>query len=733
MTHALNLPPGTCAVPAAHDWVLDPDQVQPQRRPTVPRYGDDRWSLLALSQNPSTREGIVYWKKWFPDAYRDAFRHAAWALITLPLPRTVPLVHGGAPMRVRLSADRTFKTIQQWAVFAHWLVARGIPTLSAVTADDLTAFAGHLDKQRGMARNTACGHLITLTRLHFYGTAFLPAVNRLTEPPWLRDGHDDYLPAASSRGENLTEPITPQTMGPLLVWSLRFLEQFADDILNAYQEREQIMVAAAAADSATAAMGNDQLLRYLYATKQAGGPIPVIFAGGLPARAAIIYLAAKTGTPTRTVAATLKQPIWREYLRRHHASATLDTPVTGRLDGRPWHEPFPYYERHNLVRMLSTACFVVIAYLTGMRPGEVLALEVGCCPQPPAAGSGRQLIYATALEEAAPGEDAPAHALIHGRQFKHAVDENGVHQSAGAVRVPWVAVPPVVTAVRVMERLSQGSRLLFDAMAEDRRSSDIRTGRSLSPVTVHNRVKAFIEWVNQHARSGGREAEVIPADAHGAISLGRFRRTLAWHIARRPGGLVALAVQYGHLRTLISEGYAARSRNGIHELLDFETARAVAQDLTDVHEALDNGGGVSGPAARRLINAAGIEHRRFGGLVTTTRQARSLLADPTLNVFHNSEAFLFCNYDRAKALCHPSRGGQTTPSLDRCRSNCANIARTDEHASQIENAAGELRAQACSPLLPKPLADRLRQKADHLAQLASDHRASRITADQEDS
>ncbi|WP_245674039.1 hypothetical protein [Actinoplanes rectilineatus] len=196
---------------------------------------------------------------------------------------------------------------------------------------------------------------------------------------------------------------------------------------------------------------------------------------------------------------------------------------------------------------------------------------------------------------------------------------------------------------------------------------------------------------------------------------------------------MALAVQYGHLRTLISEGYAARSRNGVHELLDFETARIAAEHLTDVHEALENGGGVSGPAARRLINAAGTEHRRFGGMITTTRQAHSLLADPALNVFHNSEAFLFCNYDRAKALCHPSRGPQTIPSLDRCRPNCANIARTDEHASQIEDTAAELRAQAGSPLLPAPLADRLRQKADHLAQFAAEHRTSRITVDEEHS
>ncbi|WP_327115048.1 hypothetical protein OHB12_00365 [Nocardia sp. NBC_01730] len=49
---------------------------------------------------------------------------------------------------------------------------------------------------------------------------------------------------------------------------------------------------------------------------------------------------------------------------------------------------------------------------------------------------------------------------------------------------------------------------------------------------------------------------------------------MAWHIARRPGGLVALAVQYGHLRTLVSEGYATRQRGGIHQLLDMETDTA---------------------------------------------------------------------------------------------------------------------------------------------------------------
>ncbi|MFI1510606.1 hypothetical protein [Streptomyces sp. NPDC020597] len=89
-----------------------------------------------------------------------------------------------------------------------------------------------------------------------------------------------------------------------------------------------------------------------------------------------------------------------------------------------------------------------------------------------------------------------------------------------------------------------------------------------------------------------------------ALGTRRFRRTLAWHIARRPGGLVVLAIQYGHLRTaLVSEAYAARSRDGIHERIDIETVRAVADTVADLNDDLQAGGGLSGRAARRAIEA----------------------------------------------------------------------------------------------------------------------------------
>lgn len=88
-----------------------------------------------------------------------------------------------------------------------------------------------------------------------------------------------------------------------------------------------------------------------------------------------------------------------------------------------------------------------------------------------------------------------------------------------------------------------------------------------------------------------------------------------------------------------------------------------------------------------------------------------------------------CNYDRAKALCHPGRGGKSeAPSLDRCKANCANIARTDDHARQLKEAADSLGRQATLSLVPAPLAARLHERAARLSQLADLHNGERVIA-----
>jgi len=216
------------------------------------------------------------------------------------------------------------------------------------------------------------------------------------------------------------------------------------------------------------------------------------------------------------------------------------------------------------------------------------------------------------------------------------------------------------------------------------------------------------------------------SDPHGNIGLSRFRRSLAWHIARRPNGLVALAIQYGHMRTAFdwtSEGYGSRSRNGIHDLIDLETARAVADTVAALQGDLENGGGISGPAARRAIKAAAAAPR-FAGVLITLASARRLLANEDAMIYDNPHALVLCHYKREKALCHRD-GIRDTPSLDRCVPGCGNIARTDQQSTQLRDRALALEARAGN--VPQPVGDRLRANAARLRELAGKHDRTRVT------
>ncbi|MGI5380513.1 hypothetical protein ACQEV2_41115 [Streptomyces sp. CA-251387] len=78
------------------------------------------------------------------------------------------------------------------------------------------------------------------------------------------------------------------------------------------------------------------------------------------------------------------------------------------------------------MRQLGTACLIVIAYLTGMRPGEAAGLRSGCCPDPQPDSAGRK-----------------GRHLITSTVYKTARDEDGNHRSEGEVRdVPWWPSPP---------------------------------------------------------------------------------------------------------------------------------------------------------------------------------------------------------------------------------------------------------------------------------------------------
>ncbi|GGW86117.1 hypothetical protein AB0E64_38730 [Streptomyces caelestis] len=325
------------------------------------------------------------------------------------------------------------------------------------------------------ARITVHSGLSSLTRLWVFDQ-LSGRPSGIGCPPWEIEGVGDYLPPATPGGENATEAIAEQTMGPLLLWAIRTVEEFSDDILAAWVERSRLREAAAANVATPASRA---ALRAFMARIDAEElPIPSTDWLGRTTPAGV-YIAALTGASLNQVYNASRDHGWRQAALARPGPCPLSVPISGLLDGTAWREAIDYTEAAFLRRQLGTACFIVIAYLTGMRPGEAAGLRSGCCPDPE--------------PEPEPGSAEPQRRhLITSTVYKTARDADGNHRSEGEIRdVPWVAIAPVVNAIRVLERMVPDGQLLFDHHAHDLRGTRAGTG-SLTVHTLGIRVEDFV-------------------------------------------------------------------------------------------------------------------------------------------------------------------------------------------------------------------------------------------------
>lgn len=250
---------------------------------------------------------------------------------------------------------------------------------------------------------------------------------------------------------------------------------------------------------------------------------------------------------------------------------------------------------------------------------------------------------------------------------------------------------------------------------------------------MNSGIKGFIQWANREAHIQGLPGQVIPDDPDGAVGLSRFRRTLAWHIARRPGGLIALAIQYGHMRTVLdartSSGYASRSSGGLHSVLDVETALAAVDTAAHLRDRLAAGEKISGSASRRALTAAATAPRLAGRIVPAqyAKKAAKYLARDGLVLFDNPHAMLICVFKHSNALCDPDPDANA-PRQDACEQGCGNAIRTDTHARELRERADDRDVLAAHS--PGPLGARFRRGAAGLRALADAHDATARTAEE---
>lgn len=510
-------------------------------------------------------------------------------------------------------------------------------------------------------------------------------------------------PSRPTRTENATDRIPEAVLGPLIAWSLRFIDDFAPDILAAEEHRRRLHERRRQNRSSYRTGASDALRELLARHLKDGRPLP-----GHRGRPNMGFLALTLGCHVKTLERLRPQiddAVARVGLDTY---SWFDLPNTGRLDGQPWLQTIASDHRYAyglaaLTRMLQTAAYTALAFLSGIRDSEIKHLRRGCLhtERNPDGTAYRWKVTSLAFK----GEDDPA-----------------------GVEATWVIGAPAARAITVLERLQPpGIDWLFTVVNGPGTGPAARGNNEvLGSSTTNDQLNDFVTWINDYCTLHGRPDGIPTVNGHRwKLSTRQFRRTLAWFIARRPGGTVAGAIAYRHLSVQMFEGYAGASDSGFRAEVESEQALARGEHLlvmTDAHEHTNLAGPSAAEAARRLEEFA--DRARFGGTVVTDRRRLKRLmerGDPAVY----PGTYVTCVHDHVKALCRPRHDttGRDRPDLGTCRPlQCRNVALTADNTAAWQQEIQRIDDRlAARPPLPPLLEHQLRERRDELVRFLTRH------------
>ncbi|WP_225246938.1 MULTISPECIES: hypothetical protein [Agrobacterium] len=661
-------------------------------RAQLPRFGDDHWDLSAAIFRVNARYSN----------YRLNF-----ARIADPVTRRLAKEYVIARLRIHVSgyrapcgatsAIRLLRYIQHFAAFLRTQL--GAVDLGRVDQALLDAYLVYARDGGRRTPHETVKYVEVPIDLH-----------HLT--PWLTGGGIGFLPwrgRAAHRvagrppapAENATPRIPEPVIGAMLRWALKYVEVYAPDILAARAELDalevrcaRLMAHDARTGRAVAGTYRARVAKWLDARRAAGRGIPIWERAPNAAR----RIDPLTGQ---------ELPPYNLHLMRLHAGAPesgrvsqseataqlieemaaefgtevggLDTPISVDPDtGLPWRERFDGLSLAREERMLQGACYLVCAYLTGMRDSEVQAMQPGCV-SPVRSADGLVERY-----------------RVRSTVFKR-------HGPRG-VTADWITIEPVARAVEVMEALSarnrkeKGLSSLWVTLKDWPWSAD-HLGIGAAPT-----LNLFRDGLDARSQDG----PVIPriGDEPWKFTTRQLRRTVAWYIANRPFGTIAGKIQYKHASVAMFEGYAGSSQADFRLAVEREHALGQLDDIVAHYEAFVRQEGPAGPGAMRLQREFARVQDELGdlpGRIMDRRRLRTMLAHlgRTLHVGLLND----CLFDAATALCLTGSpvSEQTAPVLSRCSPDrCPNACLTARHRepwrASIAEGEGLLADRRLSPL-----------------------------------
>lgn len=660
------------------------------------RFRDDLWPLAPAALQGQER-GLTLRFDTVPPRYRNVLKRFCYTALSGPLP----------PDEIRPSIVSTSAYFYSIRIFLRWLQERqggcGIDEITAEVLEQYQRFLLQRYRSPSRRHHLRSGVAFLWRYRHGLGGEGLRLDPRSLEA-W-REPHRD------APGENSTARIPEEVHSRLLVWAVRFVDDFSEDILAAVRKWETVRRRRSRSEAAKSwrdtGSPDMRIRRYLEEAVRAGRPLPG--RDGKPSMGAI----------ARTIGCS---PMALDPHQAAFASAALtlgvseyellNFPIGGRIDDQPWLEgirPDPIRDDSVtvLTQMLQAAGYIVVAFLSGMRDCEVKHLRRGC----------------SSAERDGNGD--PYRWKVSSLAFKGEDDDAGVPAT-------WVVGESAARAIAVLERLHRDRAadrtdwLFAPIKASPAKASSGRGENSAMTLAGTNRqLNRFVAWVNDYCAARGREDGIPDVDGRPwRVTTRQFRRTLAWYIARRPGGAIAGAIAYRHHSVQMFEGYAGTSESGFRAEVEAEEALARGEHLLamiDLHEHSELIGPASDEAERRLGELG--ERASFAGTVTTDR--RRLLRIMTRHdpaVYPGKYAT--CVYNHSKALCRTRAGSPTdAPDMTDCKPlACGNVALTADNRAAWRTEIDTIEADLTTrPLLPPLIVDSLQKRRGQLQRFLNRH------------
>ncbi|WP_327749800.1 hypothetical protein [Streptomyces europaeiscabiei] len=681
------------ATPVPDDAYVVPKHLTTSTTGRGPRVGDMVWDLRPFVPRTARKNAVCHFSGFADDIAIRTAKEYLYSRFRRGIPASYLSVSTVKPMKITWAAQELARVRNAM----HDLRGLGILRLSAVTREDLAAL---LDQWKKGPLSTAASLVTTMKQLAAH-RAFLHS-DGLDVHPWPGRTAAAVVGKEPRPDENSTDRIPEEIMGPLLRAAVFYVTIASRDICAARAEIEALQEAARRRPYSMSGAKEAAFSSFLAQRRAAGRGLPALPLEAVSRRPGAVVVDGVVQSPN----VTLIELMIGGYARIDHlvvqAAAELgfeegglDTPMSPWPESdRPWRPRLDPTTVNRETEYVRTACWIVIAYLSGLRDDEVRLL-------------GRECAFTET------GDDGRVRYKLRGRVYKN--------RKISGDEAEWVVLDIVHQAVDVLLDLHDDPDHLFGYWGTDITGYQLfgsvpyRLGRfrdhanelfsteaglfipnDTSGVEVYDTPDAPGSESSpgsevQNGPHGLAEEEPDPAGVPWSFDTRQFRRSLAWHIAHQPFGVVAGARQYQHARIAMFEGYAGTSESGFAEEVAANDAVARLDYLEDIYRDWSDGGASSGGAAERISAEFERIRRELGdlpGVVSSPARLRTMLQHLTKTL--HPGVLNDCFYQASTAICRKRTKalGRPVPLHNMCL-HCPNARRSAVHLPQLTTARNQ--------------------------------------------